>query len=160
MGTNIIILLALALAIAIPVLIYKIKAKLKKKKKFEALRSFAQNAGHQITESESIENIYFGIDKQAKMCFYINFSRKNEIMVDLKSIKLCKVNEVSRSEQTNKGRTKTIDSVELLFYPKDSKESTANMEFFNAENGSFQLGEELLFVRRWEGIMNRIISDK
>lgn len=160
MGTIIIILLGVAIVIATPVLIYKTKANQTKKEKLEVLKNFAINAGYRITESDIIENICLGIDRQTKMFFYVNVAIKKELMVDLKLFKQCKIYEVSRSENTYNGRSKVLEKIELQFIPKDSKSSSEILEFFNAQNGMFQLSEELLYARKWEEIINGIIVNK
>ncbi|OGU60122.1 MAG: hypothetical protein A2X64_01150 [Ignavibacteria bacterium GWF2_33_9] len=160
MEINIVIVLVIVSAITLPALILKIKANQKKKKKLEILKNYAKESGFQITDCERIEKIYLGVDKNAKMCFYINFSTNNRILVDLNSIKQCKVYEAARSANTSNGRSKIIEKVELQFLPKDNKEAKISLEFFNIENGDFQIAEELLLTRKWEGIINKIISEK
>lgn len=123
--------------------------------KFNAL---ANNHQLNISGSDSLDNIIIGIDKNAcKVLFLKELETGDEhLLVDLKTIALCKKINQSRKAGTGKDSSQVVDQLGLELVPKESFIPPILLEFYNSKN-SFLYSTHLELQTKWCALISECI---
>jgi len=148
--TGIVLLLIVMLAIGY----FSYKQNQKVKILVSKLKNFADKHATTISNSGVHNNNVIGIDGTGEKLFFVNHVKNIYVMVDLRTIKVCKITEGARMVNTNYGNQKVIDNVDLTLIPIDPKSNLIHFEYFNVNNGDIQLSGELQFLDKWVQIIN------
>ena len=151
--TGIVVLSVLALLIWVN----NFRQNQKKKKLLDNLNQQAALRNITISENDILNNNYIGIDKESNKVFFANVNKNIETSIDLQSISKCVMNENVRNVNTSNGTQKVIDKIELSFILRDTNKVATNLEFYNTENGDYQLSGEHQFLEKWTQIINKQI---
>ncbi|MFN8256157.1 MAG: hypothetical protein U0W24_10740 [Bacteroidales bacterium] len=127
----------------------------KKKKKIEHFLKFVNKNNYNINECEVLHDNLIGIDTSAKMLFFQNLKKKFEFVVDLSIYNRCHLNETSRSINGQNSKSRITDKLELAFSPVNPKQPVLYLEFYNVENGDFQVSGEFDLLEKWIQIINK-----
>lgn len=129
----------------------------RKNRLLEVLKENAASRACQIDEHEYCGDFVLGIDKshdQVFFCKEIN-DRFESQSVDMNQIQNCRPNIKSRTVRGNHQRTQIIERLELVFVPKNKRESEIRFRLYDEDSNS-QLSGELQCMERW----HRKITDQ
>lgn len=160
-GTTIIGLIII-LAVLFPIYYLSRHSGLKKKKTMQQLTDIASENNCVISKSEIFGTQAFAIDFDAAQLFYIGHYqgepyRKN---INLKNIKRCKVNQITRQAGTNGSYYKIVDKVEVVFSMKQASDPDIRITVYDSHYDSGQLNGEIQFAEQWAGTVNDFVGPR
>ncbi|GAL77993.1 hypothetical protein [Algibacter lectus] len=152
LGTTLIGIICVAIC-AMPFVLTNRSKKAIVKRQLIVLKDLASQHNNTITQNEINSFYAIGIDESKKSVSFI-LKEETEVeqqFVDLSTIKSCEIVNITKS--------KHIDRLYLKLIPHDKTKKEVNLEFFNADV-SYQLGEELQSIEKWNKIINNLLETK
>jgi hypothetical protein len=150
LGTTLIGIICVAIC-AMPFVLTNRSKKAIVKRQLIVLKDLATQHNNTITQNEINSFYAIGIDETKKSVSFI-LKGETEIeqqFVDLSTIKSCEIVSINKS--------KHMDRLYLKLMPIDKTKSEVILEFFNADV-SYQLGEELQSIEKWNKIINNLLK--
>ncbi|WP_159019725.1 hypothetical protein [Algibacter sp. L3A6] len=150
LGTTLIGIICVAIC-AMPFVLTNRSKKAIVKRQLIVLKDLATQHNNTITQNEINSFYAIGIDETKKSVSFI-LKRETEVeqqFVDLSTIKSCEIVSITKS--------KHMDRLYLKLTPIDKTKSEVILEFFNADV-SYQLGEELQSIEKWNKIINNLLK--
>ncbi|WP_405296252.1 hypothetical protein [Algibacter sp. Ld11] len=150
LGTTLIGIICVAIC-AMPFVLTNRSKKAIVKHQLIVLKDLATQHNNTITQNEINSFYAIGIDDTKKSVSFIfkGETEVSQLFVDLSKIKHCEI--------VNVIKAKHIDKLYLKLSPIDKTKEDVILEFFNAEV-SYQLGEELQSVKKWNEIINNLLK--
>ena len=150
LGTTLIGIICVAIC-AMPFVLTNRSKKAIVKRQLIVLKDLATQHNNTITQNEINSFYAIGIDKTKKSVSFIlkGETEVEQQFVDLSTIKSCEIVSVNKS--------KHMDRLYLKLMPIDKTKSDVILEFFNADV-SYQLGEELQSIEKWNKILNNLLK--
>lgn len=124
--------------------------KLRKNRLLGILKENAASRACQIDEHEHCGDFVIGIDKSHDQVFFCKEikDRFESQCVDMSQIQDCRPDKKSRSVKESHQRRQIIERLELVFVPKDKRESETRFTLYDEDSNS-QLSGELQLMERW-----------
>ena len=150
LGTTLIGIICVAIC-AMPFVLTNRSKKAIVKRQLIVLKDLATQHNNTITQNEINSFYAIGIDETKKSVSFIlkGDTEVEQQFVDLSTIKSCEIVSVNKS--------KHMDRLYLKLMPIDKTKSDVILEFFNADV-SYQLGEELQSIEKWNKILNNLLK--
>lgn len=151
LGTTLIGIICVAIC-AMPFVLTNRSKKAIVKHQLIMLKDLATQHNNTITQNEINSFYAIGIDNTKKSVSFIfkGETEVSQLFVDLSKIKHCEI--------VNVIKAKHIDKLYLKLRPIDKTKEDVILEFFNAEV-SYQLGEELQSIKKWNEIINNLLEE-
>ena len=128
------------------------KKKSGEKRVYKALNHLAEANNCKIDEYDVWGTSGIAIDKSSKKVFYVIKDSKNDVVVDLTFVKLCR-------EFETKGKSKLFtEQLALIFDLTNSANGSINIEFYNGQNSNFAVSDEDKLLQKWQQIVNKTIA--
>ncbi|VXD11216.1 hypothetical protein [Marinoscillum sp. 108] len=160
LGTTIIGLGATALCI-VPFVLMRRSTKKKEHELINGLKVIAASYNREVSIYDCGIDFAVGISAARDFVFFVKI--RNEEMLEqcipLNAIQKCRIDSTKRSIKTKGGHESVTDKLELTFLPIDKSIAASQFEFFNSED-HFQLNGELQLIKKWEALINEILSGK
>lgn len=133
------------------------KRKIKNRQLFVFKRE-ASNLHCDNIDYETCGDYIIGIDLSKQLLLFNNRSIDLEKVqvIDLKKIKNCEINTVSRTVGTGKNKTKVIDRLELHLSSKDGR--TENILTFYSDDHRDMFSGELKSIEKWAGTIKKDLT--
>jgi hypothetical protein len=156
----IIISLIVFVLVAVPVAFIVRQEKKRKQNILLLLTRLAEKNNVLITQKEFWGKYAIGIDENSKKLIYMNYHPGKEIeyCFDLKAVKHCKIENVSKTIGTGNIRQSTIFKLNLLLTYSDSKSPYSTLEFYDADNGGTVADYQQ--AEKWVSVINKVIGIK
>ena len=150
LGTTLIGIICVAIC-AMPFVLTNRSKKAIVKRQLIVLKDLATQHNNTITQNEINSFYAIGIDETKKSVSFIlkGETEVEQQFVDLSTIKSCEIVSITKS--------KHMDRLYLKLTPIDKTKSEVILEFFNADV-SYQLGEELQSIEKWNKIINNLLK--
>ncbi|MDO7138718.1 MULTISPECIES: hypothetical protein [Algibacter] len=150
LGTTLIGIICVAIC-AMPFVLTNRSKKAIVKRQLIVLKDLATQHNNTITQNEINSFYAIGIDETKKSVSFIlkGETEVEQQFVDLSTIKSCEIVSITKS--------KHMDRLYLKLMPIDKTKSEVILEFFNADV-SYQLGEELQSIEKWNKIINNLLK--
>ncbi len=156
--TAIITSIILVAVIGIAILFSYMNRRKKVQQKLSLLNDYANKQGFKISESEIIKNNIIGIGTQTKIVFLMNTKKNTKETIDLQKVQRSGIEEKGRSVNVSGGSQRVVDTMSLTFYMKESEKGKVSFEFYNEQDGDFQLSGEHEFLEKWSAKINALIA--
>lgn len=155
LGTSLIGIVCVIIC-ALPFVLTSRSKNKKIKKQLITLKDLAKKHSSEITQHDAYSYYAIGLDASKKILSFISKAETSltKQAVNLETIQSCNVVKISKSKNQ-----KDIDGLYLKLTPTDKNESEILLEFFNADV-SYQLGEELQSITKWNLIINEALKMK
>lgn len=159
-SNSLIIGLLFAVAIGVPFLFLRRAIRKRDKQMRGKLTAMAAQKGGEISQFDLLKDIGVGLDDKQFMLFFIHdnehFSNAQEI--DLKTVRQCTVEKMTRDTVNNGIHQSTIEKVSLVFLLKSKEKGAIVLELFNTDYDSLTLAGELQLAQKWERIVNQKLA--
>lgn len=149
-----VILLGLCIA---PFVVLFYHNKKRKIRLLAVLKDVAVSHSCEIDEHEFCGDFVLGIDKGQSQVFFCKQikDRYEPQSVDLNQTQVCRPDKKSRTVRENHQRKEVVEKLELVFVPKDNRDSEIRFRFYDEDFNS-QLSGELQLMESW----HRKITDQ
>ncbi|MCL5129745.1 hypothetical protein [Algibacter sp. L4_22] len=157
LGTTLIGIICVAIC-AMPFVLTNRSRKKIVKNQLIALKDLAKQHNCEITQHDIYSYYAIGIDEFNNSISFISKDEEavKEQFINLSTISRCKIVNISKS----RGKSgKQIDELYLKLSFIDKTKPDIMLEFYNAEV-SYQLGEELQSIDKWNKIINNLLKVK
>ena len=131
----------------------------KRKQRLSALMAFSEKNGLRLSAKEVWNECAIGIDAASKQLVYVKNAEEDhrEVVVDLKDIARCSINNTSREVKTSAGTQRIIERIELQFFYKKSEMTPVSVEFYDGKK-QMQLSGELQLAEKWAALVKQALS--
>jgi len=130
----------------------------KRKQRLSALLAFSEKNGLRLSVKEAWNDCAIGIDDASRKLVYVKNAEEDhrEVLIDLKDIARCSINNASREVKTSAGAQRIIEQIELQFFNKKS-ETPASVEFYDGKK-QMQLSGELQLAEKWAALVKNCLN--
>ncbi len=153
----IVIIILTTLLCVLPIIGFMLVGKNATRKKEKAFRDLLKKDNLTLSQEEQWNNNFIGIDEGKKVLAFIKLNAlQNHISkIDLKDLKSCQINKVTRDFKRDKKVESELQTIQLELTFNTSKPK----EFFDFYDIQEQLSEdfELKRAEKWEHIINQNI---
>lgn len=159
-SNSLIIGLLFAVAIGVPFLFLRRTIRKRDGQMRGKLTAMAAQSGSEISQFDLLKDIGVGMDDKQLMLFFIhdNEHLSSEQEIDLKNVRKCTVEKMTRDTLNNGIHQSTIEKVSLVFSLKSKEKSPVVLELFNTDYDSLTLAGELQLAQKWELIVNQKLA--
>jgi len=131
----------------------------KLKQRLSALLAFSEKNGLRLSAKEAWNDCAIGIDEASKQVAYVKNTEVDhqEVLIDLKDIARCNINNVSREVKTSTGTQRIIEQIELQFFYKKAEIMPVSLQFYDGKK-QMQLSGELQVAEKWVALVKQALS--
>ncbi len=131
----------------------------KRKQRLSALLALSEKNGLRLSAKEAWNDYTIGIDDASRRMVFIKNTEEDhqEVLIDLKDIARCNVNNVSREVKTGGGIQRIIERIELQFFHKKAELPPVSVEFYDGKK-QMQLSGELQLAEKWAALVKKALA--
>jgi len=131
----------------------------KRKQRLSALLAFSEKNGLRLSAKEAWNDCAIGIDDASKQVVYVKNAEEDhrEVLIDLKDVARCNINNISREVKTSAGHQRVIEQIELQFFPKKGEMTPVSVQFYDGKK-QMQLSDELQLAEKWAGLVKQALA--
>ncbi len=157
-------IITLSTIIIIGFILYAIYSFSKKKNEAHFLKkllTFAEQNNCKIADHVRWNNSILGIDRERGHLFFIRKAGDEEILqqINLTNIRMCRVNQTSRTVKQEQSIRTVVDQIELIFNNIDKNKPDDIIEFYNTAYDKLFLSGEPEIADNWCRIINVTIAE-
>lgn len=154
-GTSMIGIIFLLFCIIIFVILSRSNSK-KEKELLKTLESLTGQSNCTISRYDIWNHSVIGIDDSAKIIFVIRNTNNhsNSFQLNLSEMKKCSVINTGKTGSDEGGNYKVLEKLELAFTCRDKNRPEILIEFYDRNDSTSSLSDELLLVKKWCKIAN------
>jgi len=130
----------------------------KRKQRLSVLMAFSEKSGLRLSAKEAWNDCAIGIDAASKQVVYVKNAQddQREVLIDLKDIARCSINNVSREVKSSGGTQRIIEQIELQFFHKKVEMKPVSIQFYDGKK-QMQLSGELQLAEKWAALVNQAL---
>jgi hypothetical protein len=131
----------------------------KRKQRLSALLALSEKNGLRLSAKEVWNDYTIGIDDTSKQVVYVKNAEEDhqEILIQLKDIARCSINNISREVKTSAGTQRIIEQIELQFFHKKAELPPVSVEFYDGKK-QMQLSGELQLAEKWAALVKKALA--
>ncbi len=154
-GTSIIGIIFLLFCIIIFVILSRSNKK-KEKELLQVLKKLTDQASCTISRYDVWNHSVIGIDDSSKIIFVISNTNNHSVslQLNLAEMKKCRVVNASKTGSDDGGNYKVLEKLDLVFTYLDKNRPEILVDFYDRNDSTSSLSDELQLVEKWCRIAN------